>query len=90
MELEVGACKMYIKETTAVEVSIALEGECEDHYRYASRIGNTLLLVHKDMSYDALDTIWRGAIRGAIRNCICTAENAWCLMRSRLILEPES
>lgn len=59
MELEVGACKMYIKETDSREVSIAIEGECEDHYRYRIKDGNTLLLVHKDMSYDALDTIWQ-------------------------------
>ena len=59
MELEVGACKMYIKETDSSEVSITIEGECEDHYRYRIKDGNTLLLVHKDMSYDALDTIWQ-------------------------------
>lgn len=58
LDLEVGACKMYIEETDGQDVSIAIQGECEDHYRYRIKEGNTLLLVHKDMAYDEYETIW--------------------------------
>lgn len=52
LELEVGACRMYIKETEDPDVSIAISGECEDHYQYRIKEGNTLQLVHEDMDYN--------------------------------------
>lgn len=59
LDLEIGACTMYIKETAEDSVSISITGECEEHYRYRIKDGNTLLLVHKDMSYDDyLDHAW--------------------------------
>lgn len=51
LELETGACKMYIRETDSDEVSLDISGECENHYQYRIKDGKTLLLVHKDMRY---------------------------------------
>ena len=56
--LEVGSCSMYIKETDEQNVSIAIIGECEDHYRYRIKDEDTLLLVHKDMDYNGFDSLW--------------------------------
>lgn len=58
LDLEVGACRMYIKETDEQNVSIAIIGECEDHYRYRIKDEDTLLLVHKDMDYNGFDSLW--------------------------------
>lgn len=58
LDLEVGACRMYIKETDGKDVSIAISGECEDHYRYRIKDGNTLLLTHKDMPYEGVGSLW--------------------------------
>lgn len=58
LDLEIGACTMYIEESENDSVSLGITGECEDHYRYRIKDGNTLLLVHKDMSYDELGSIW--------------------------------
>lgn len=68
LDLEVGACRMYIKETDEQDVSIAIIGECEDHYRYRIKDEDTLLLVHKDMDYDGFGTVWNSRHpRGNIR-----------------------
>mgnify|MGYP001027433891 CR=1 FL=1 len=58
LDLEVGACRMYVKETDEQNVSIAIIGECEDHYRYRIKDEDTLLLVHKDMDYNGFDSLW--------------------------------
>lgn len=58
LDLEIGACTMYIKETEEDSVSISISGECEEHYRYHIKDGNTLMLLHKDMKYDDLGHIW--------------------------------
>lgn len=58
LDLEIGACTMYIKETEEDSVSISISGECEEHYRYRIKDGNTLVLAHKDMKYDDLGHIW--------------------------------
>ena len=68
LDLEVGACRMYIKETDEQNVSIAIIGECEDHYRYRIKDEDTLLLVHKDMDYNGFDSLWNsGHPRGNTR-----------------------
>ena len=61
LDLEVGACRMYIKETDEQNVSIAIIGECEDHYRYRIKDEDTLLLVHKDMDYNGFDSLWNSS-----------------------------
>lgn len=58
LDLEVGACRMYIKETDDRDVRLAVSGECEDHYRYRIKDGDTLQLVHKDMGHNGIRAIW--------------------------------
>lgn len=58
LDLEVGACRMYIKETDSQDVSIAIRGECENHYRYRIKDKDTLLLVHKDMEHGGIGRLW--------------------------------
>lgn len=58
LELEVGACKMYIRETDDKDVSLSITGECENHYRYRVKDGNTLLLAHKDMAHGGSGHFW--------------------------------
>ncbi len=59
LEIEVGACQMYIGEASGDELSIAVTGECEDHYRYRIKEGDTFMLVHKDMKSGDFDDLWK-------------------------------
>lgn len=59
LEIEVGACQMYIGEASGDELSIAVTGECENHYRYRIKDGDTFMLVHKDMKSSDFDSLWK-------------------------------
>lgn len=76
LELEAGACKMIIEESDKDTVSIAVTGECKDHYRYRVKGGDTLMLVHKDMEYDDYGHFWnRSHPKGNTRVYLYLPEN---------------
>lgn len=58
LDIETGACQMYIGETAGDEISIAITGECEDHYQYRIKDGDTFMLVHKNMKPGHIGDLW--------------------------------
>ncbi len=58
LDIETGACQMYIGEAAVDEVSIAITGECKDHYQYRIKDGDTFMLVHKDMKPGHIGDLW--------------------------------
>lgn len=65
LDITVGACQMYIGEAAVDEVSIAITGECKDHYQYRIKDGDTFMLVHKDMKDGYIGDLWdRSHLKG--------------------------